>query len=594
VSFAAEEQGTTGFVTKSVMRLEHGRRFERARTHKRPSTREILFNDLKARSAARSEPPFTSVSLRCARKSRKRVSHSFRASLFQKKFSQNNLSIFTLTDFQLKKIHLHGHAPVSRILKFLKCTIPIEKQGDKEVRRELASIGRRLGNIVASCSCSRAKKPHQHARTSINLRVVEEFNSVVELDILHVHSDEIFSSEWAAGNSTTRILTLSCRGSGWTLFQLVDSARSQDVAKAFILNWANAWGAPTRVSWTDMGSEFLGQHFIEACGGFGLLKLCGAPRTSKSHGFIEVRNRFLRQALRSCGTIDVANLPLILSTFSNEYNNSNIRLVNGELTTPSLRAFGRSTSSFRNCLNDTVSSAFHESEPLRIAEAARSAWRKEVSDTKLRKILRTPAPPQKFASFKNNQLIYYFTGGAERRWRGPAVIIGINGISKSAHIDHGGILLHAHIDCLRSCDDIDCVRENIENSIVPEHIDANIPNAEVPLVPDSEDEENPIDHLLRLSTPRRRPPAPKPEVAEFEHNFDLHPCLPGTRGIVREAGPGARGLSARTPGRSSSAPAVSRAFVECPGCRNGHKKHSITCEHSFAYRQANQIGRAHV
>ncbi len=513
--------------------------------------------------------------------------------------------MFTLSDFQLQKIHLHGHAPISRICKFLFSTVPFTERQNPEVRKQLASVRKRLTTIVAACPCVKARRPHEgRPRQTVNLRVFAEgFNKTVELDAVHIHKDELRIS-----SAQFRILTITDRGTGWTEFVSVKDLKTETIARAFLINWVNWAGAPHDVCWTDFGSEFIGETFRGVCQALGLLKLNSAPRVAQAHGFVETRNRFLRQSLRATASdvgLDMEDLPLILSTFSNEYNNSNIRLYNGELTTPSLRVFGFSTSSFRNVLNDTVGSAFHESHLVEVSERARAIWIKESSDKKLRKILRANAPSSEFKNFSQNQLVYYNAGiGSEFIWKGPAVVVGLNGTTKYAFLDFGGVLVHAHLSCLRECTDLDCVQEGLENSHTPivRKEDTPLLLSELPDVPESDgewEEEDPISKLERLAknvTPSADPPS-------FKHNFETnleHPLLP------RTAGPGARGwqrleAGTKVPGERSRASSVpvgtgrtppprGRASGEdptavCPGCRNERRRHDPTCPHSLQYKE---------
>ena len=542
----SHDQGTTGYVAQCTAN------FEKQQPAKQADVQHF---------------PTTTASVRCVRKSRKKVKKNKstrgpasarytrllrrQQNVFTTQFSKHNLTlqkVADLTNEDLLKIHLHGHAPVSRILKFLRATIKVNKDNKAEVNEvhaQMRTIKRRLERIIFLCPCSKSRKPHEKPRPPINTRVVEGYNEVVELDLLHVHKDELLIS-----SASQRILSISCRGTGITVFVAVASATAYSIAYAFVNRWCNEKGSPTQVLWTDMGSEFLGEEFLKVARGLGLLKLVGAPRRSESHGFIEIRNRFLRQALRATSGevgIDLSNLEIILSTFSNEYNNGQVRLCDGTICTPSLRAFGRSTSSFLNCLTDTVASPHHGSDILAIAENARSAWQRMLCDDKLRKILRTKAPTVDFKSFYVKQMVYYSTGGTSRRWVGPAIVVAINEISKYAHLDDGGILLHAHLSCLRPCTDLDCVQDNTDNSFTNNDI--------VPLIPDGPDpdleseSENPTEKLLRLSSPRKSQNTVSEFTPEFLHNFE-HPCQPQN---VVAAGPGARGFRASSePPRASA------------------------------------------
>ena len=618
-----DSPAVVGHVSQAVRRIEHTVRFNDQRKAAASERNAATFSTRGAMRAMRktrnesvvystNEPVNVSKisklkgckksrSIQQRKTQRQLLTQETRKEKFLKHFPSENL--FTLNDNQLQKIHLHGHAPISRICKFLFSTVPFTERQNPEVRKQLASVRKRLKGIVAACPCSKARKPHEGMPTkTVNLRTFSEgFNKTVELDGVHIHKDELRIS-----SAQFRILTITDRGTGWTEFVSVKDLKTETIAKAFLINWVNWAGAPHNIVWTDFGSEFIGESFRGVCQALGLLKLNSAPRVAQAHGFVETRNRFLRQSLRATASdvgLDMEDLPLILSTFSNEYNNSNIRLYNGQLSTPSLRVFGFSTSSFRNALNDTVGSAFHESHLVEVSEKARAIWIKESSDKKLRKILRANAPSSEFKNFFQNQLVYYNAGvGSEFMWKGPAVVVGLNGTTKYAFLDFGGVLVHAHFSCLRECTDRDCVLEGLENSHTPivRKEDTPLSSSEVPDVPETDgewEEEDPISRLERLSnTPSSHPP-------RFQHNFETnleHPLLP------RTAGPGARGwqrlaTGTKVPGERSRASSVpvgtgrthsprgrvsgDDASAVCQGCRNGHKRHDPSCPFSMQFKE---------
>jgi hypothetical protein len=297
----------------------------------------------------------------------------------------------------------------------------------------------------------------------------------------------------------------------------------------------------------------------------GLLKLSGAPRAAQSHGAVEVRNRFARQALRKIASdlgIELTDLPLVLAACENDYNNSTVRCVSGRLTFPALRVFGQSTSAFRNVFADTPASSSHENATVRLAEQARAIWHQLACDTKLRKALRMPAPTCAYSDFSTGQLVYYYDqskGG--KRWRGPAVVVGCNVVSKYLHLDHAGNLLHAHYSYVRPCSDGDFLREQLDNS---------------------------------LSSYGQGDPTETPNSPRFHSAFEVDAKVVDAgmpQHMLGKASHGASGL--RTPSANSKSSTTSnasntvspttaqkRTVSDCPGCLNPHATHRKTCPHS--------------
>jgi hypothetical protein len=133
-------------------------------------------------------------------------------------------AVMRLTDAELMKLHLHGHAPARRILKFLTFAIPEEYRENPMVKLSLKEIERRLLSIVLKCkSCLRTKKPSEgNLKKITNFRISEGFNQDIELDVLHIHASELESLIPSA-----RVLTCTCKGSGFTRFMfLPDGATS--------------------------------------------------------------------------------------------------------------------------------------------------------------------------------------------------------------------------------------------------------------------------------------------------------------------------------------------------------------------------------
>jgi hypothetical protein len=497
-----------------------------------------------------------------------------------------------LTDAELMKLHLHGHAPARRILKFLTFAIPEEYRENAMVKLSLKEIERRLLSIVLKCkSCLRTKKPSEgNLKKITNFRISEGFNQDIELDVLHIHASELESLIPSA-----RVLTCTCKGSGFTRFMfLPDGATSQCVASTFYLQWVLVFGVPSHVCWGDLGPEFVGNEFLELCESLGVVRLVGAPRSPQSHGTIEVRNRFARQALRKISShlgIELSDLPLILGVIENDYNNSTIRNFYGKTTFPSLRVFGQSTSALRNIFTDTPASATSTCEMVRLAEEARRIWREMTCSKKLREALSQRAPSVNYVDFTVGQMVYYHDTSVGRKWRGPAVVVGTNVVSKYLVLDHAGILVHAHFLHVRPAHDADYLRDQIDNSLTPSKIGVSEENSE----------------FYEISEP-------KSDLPKFASNFDASADPRFPQHMVGRASAGAsrfrqssapaskravgsgktsarRAASARgdRPGGTPT-PLVSKPTVlsDCPGCSNNHKMHISSCPRSLVAKRRNR------
>ena len=112
-----------------------------------------------------------------------------------------------------------------------------------------------------------------------------------------------------------------------------------------------------------------------------------------------------------------------------------------------------------SCNSDSVS--------VSLADQARSIWQRMAADTKLRAVLQHQSPrTSTYASFSVGNLVYYYAGASDQRWRGPGVVVGLNTLSKYVYIDHSGTLVHAHYGHVREANDQDFLREQLENSLI--------------------------------------------------------------------------------------------------------------------------------
>jgi hypothetical protein len=343
-----------------------------------------------------------------------------------------------------------------------------------------------------------------------------------------------------------------------------------------------------------MGSEFIGEPFITRVEALGALKLVGAPRVPGSHGAVEVRNRFLRQALRKIsGDVGIApeDLTLILATIENDYNNTNIRTLNGKPTYPSLRVFGYSTSAQRNVFNDTLVSATTSDRRLRTAEEARNIWQQLSTCRKLRDALSRPCKNINYTSFSVGQLVYFYdVSQVDRRWRGPAVVVATNVL----YLDNMGVLVHAHYSHVRLASETDFLREDLSNALYNPGTKftstEDLISKQVPLINDDSESDldsvtdTPIDKLESLS----KKTTSDFKLPTFQHSFEKE--LP--EHMLGRAGPGARRLTSSNSPSPSSVTQSPREKTSprnkispCLGCKNEHRKHSPSCPYSAVQRR---------
>ena len=136
---------------------------------------------------------------------------------------------------------------------------------------------------------------------------------------------------------------------------------------------------------------------------------------------------------------------------------------------------------------------------------------------------------------------------------GSPLVVGINVHTKYLHLDHGGLLLHAHYSFCKECVDKDYVEMG---NVLSEGGYGQKEGTETFHSAFEETSEHPLSprSASHGATRLRTPPPP------------TSPRFSG------------KGSGKGSP--SSSKAVRSPTPTECPGCRSGHSRHSPTCPHS--------------
>ena len=339
--------------------------------------------------------------------------------------------VLTLGMKEVMKLHKHGHVPPKRLFAFLKRTLG---------RSERAAYRRKLGALHDMCKeaqrqCQGCRKAVRARHPGTAIRDEYEFNHNLVIDLICAdHQNNI----WA--------LVVVDEGSDETVVARVESKGAKDVALTFVTKWIMRWGSPKSVVWSDLGGEFRGPEFLEACEEFGCVKFGTPPYVPEAHGKVEARNRAVRWVLNRVAG-DTTRRPqtrrewdLRFCVIENDLRNT---LMRGEFT-PSERSCGRGTHALRTLWNDTPTSAAERTtetvQRLReIQELARDAIHQVGADRKLRRLL-VEALPVGTREYQKGELVHYWR---EKGWRGPAVVVGYNAVSRYHWLDHGGTLLRA-------------------------------------------------------------------------------------------------------------------------------------------------------
>jgi len=433
-------------------------------------------------------------------------------------------------------------------MTFLTLAVPLAWRKEPQVRARLRQIRERIKKIIAACSCRLAKLPEEgNTKHPPNMRVVEAFNSEVEVDLLKFHTDELVNTSF----SNLCVLVVACKSTGYTVAEYIPGRPTAEMAaRAFVLGWCRRFGPPAHVVYGDMGGEFLGQDFLKCCSKLGLIKLCGAPRVFRSHGTVEVRNRFFRQYLRK-STAELKILPpqieMCVAVMENEFNNGGVRLDgSGVVLNPSYQVFGTSTALLRTIFTDTPGTATCQTELLDLAEACRELFQTLKLNNKLRVLMQTPVHAEFKTDYRLGDAIYYLIN---RSWLGPAFVAGINTVGKYVIIDHGGTLVHAHF--------------------------MHVKPANISL------EGNSLSGTYSHS-----------EGNASDGKFYASP----SRGVVGEAmDKGLQEMLGANSGTPPRTPVRRGGFSACPGCQGPGRAHWPSCERSQpARRAARELERAHL
>jgi len=446
--------------------------------------------------------------------------------LLRKRLAAQNSRVLDLTDNNIRNIHRQGHAPASRIIKFLQYTLGDVSEDQKEA---WTALKKRINDICAECSeCLASKRPNTGRSPSAGLRTYSGFNAYVQLDTLY------FEERY-------KVLVCSCAGTGLVryLFMSFDST-AEHAALTFVLGWVAIFGPPRKIVWADMGPEFSGDDFITTLDALGIPQGKGAARQSQSKGKIENKNRILRQALRRTHahrSLTLQEVPLVLASMENDANNTIISPTCGAATH---RVFGQSTAFLRNALSDSAAtaSACTENKLIVLLEEAREEFRRVTQDRQLRRLMHSTPPPA-CDTAEVGDLVFYLRGF---EWLGPAVVCSVvpsdEGTVRYYVLDRAGQLIHAsrfHVKIFKK------IEEAIHDPDVIVHVEEKVAQPE--------------------TSPRERSSSPtfRGAVPYSVHDPSQAPSArllgaPGTR----------KGVGAE-------------AIGVCPGCVNDHRRHRPGC-----------------
>ncbi|XP_077974967.1 uncharacterized protein LOC144430759 [Styela clava] len=317
---------------------------------------------------------------------------------------------------EITKLHKQfGHASQDKLKKLI--------QNAGKWNADLSSL---IEETVSDCEiCKVYKKPSP--RPVVGLSWANDFNQTVAVDLHQLGSDMWY-------------LHMIDHFTRYSRAAIVRNKFSSTIVKKFMQNWIGIFGSPARIL-SDNGGEFDSEVFKDMCGNFNITFTTTAAYSPWSNGLCERHNRTLTETLMKVKAAEKCDMETALAWAVSAKNS----LVNNNGFSPNQLVFGR---------NPTLPSVTHDDPPalegesisLTVAnnifamQAARKAVIESESSEKIRRALRTQTRQTRDEFFTGEEV--YYKREDQKRWKGPAKVIGQDG--PVIFIRHGGQLIRAH------------------------------------------------------------------------------------------------------------------------------------------------------
>ena len=274
-----------------------------------------------------------------------------------------------------------------------------------------------LKAIEESCEaceiCETFRKPP--LKPVVGLRLADEFNQVVCLDLKEFHHKEF---SW--------ILHLIDASTRYSAACLVKTKMQEEIVRKIFNNWIAYFGAPQKML-TDNGGEFANETFREMNEKLNVCSDTTAAESPWSNGIVERHNAILYESMMK--TINDTHCdPEIALAWAVSAKNT---LQNNAGYSPNQLVFGRNVN-LPSVLNNEMPAleSFTKSDIVRMnldaMHKARENFIRAESSERIRRALRHKVRSYSDQKYENGQQVFYKRKDT-KGWKGPGVVLGQDG-----------------------------------------------------------------------------------------------------------------------------------------------------------------------
>lgn len=298
----------------------------------------------------------------------------------------------------------------------------------KKLTKDLSTA---IDDVSSSCEiCRRYKQPPN--RPVVSMPIAKDFNDTVAMDI------KIFDQK--------RNIYFQHMIDHRTRFSNVALIRSKDketVVQSVFTHWIQMFGPPKKFL-TDNGGEYVNSSFMDLCDKFNVHVMTTGAEAPWSNGLVERHHALLARNVSKILEETQCSVETALAWACHAKNSMSD--VNG--FSPYQLLLG--TNPVLQSLNDPASSPTTyemESPSMTVAtniKAMYSARKQQITqetDAKIKRALKHNIRECYKESIVTGDLVYYKRDN-DKRWRGPATVIGTDG--KLVFIRHGGYVVRCH------------------------------------------------------------------------------------------------------------------------------------------------------
>ena len=316
------------------------------------------------------------------------------------------------------KLHRYfGHPRSARLVDMIKNS----DYDSKEQRREIEEVEKKCKHcIVYRRDTSRPKS---------TMLSSTDFNDIVCMDLKTL----------STGKTFLHVIDLFTRFSATVI---IPNKKSETVISSLYKIWITIFGS-AKCFFTDNGGEFVNDNFLAMCEGLGIVVRTTAAYAPYSNGVCERHNGLIAESFNKIISDVECDQEIALAWATNAHNS----LSNSYGFSPYILVFGRNPNipgldniKLVTTLNESTVSKLL-ADHLNCMFMSRQAFLKANNSDRLKRALRDRIPNVEEEYFTGDSV--YFKKHNQKRWSGPATVIGKDG--KTVFIRQGGSILRVHV-----------------------------------------------------------------------------------------------------------------------------------------------------